>query len=108
MTAVQPYKPALGDWVVVIEGTTSGRLLHQAYQVVGVPADTRDLCRLATPVGTYIPPRPWCAQGRDWLAWHWLPGWSGYCTYWGWREVRPATPEEAQAARLDQLVGGGL
>ena len=99
MTAVQPYTPALGDWVVWLE-------LWPPYQVVGVYRNQQD--RL---VALGVPDSPSQRQaGGGWshTCVTWLPGWSGPYSWVALHHVRPATPEELAAVQLDRLAAGGL
>jgi hypothetical protein len=101
VSAVQPYQPALGDWVAA----RLDDLPVQAFKVVGaygaawlvdVPKGVR-----CTGVG------PWATDADI----RWLEGWKGRARLLLLDRpagVRAATPEEVQAAQLAQLQAGGL
>jgi hypothetical protein len=91
VSAVQPYQPALGDWVFVDD-----RACRVVVKVdaggVGVGVE-----------GGHDTPGPWERPGSSWL-----PGWSGF---YGWvpaSHLRPATPAEIQAAQLELMATQGL
>jgi hypothetical protein len=91
--------PALGSWVVADLLAVAGK----PRLVVWTAPDTRAVVVDCTASRRGGQRAPW---PRDWGSW--LPGWSGYGSTYLLSEIRPATPEEVQAAQLDQLAGAGL
>jgi hypothetical protein len=109
VSAVQPYKPALGDWVLPTTHVGDwhgqlGQVVAERYLVSTGPMPHYAVHVPALGRAFHDTPRelPMCTVS-------WLPGWEGGPVVWRWPdELRLATPAEIQAHQLGELVEGGL